>query len=218
MSVAHATAVARASPGSLSRLASPIARASSPRTARMNRLDVEGDGPMGPSRMQLTKPVIAAIAGYCVAGGLELALWCDLRVADADAILGVFCRRWGVPLIDGGTVRLPRLVGMGRALDMILTGRAVDAEEALAMGLANRVVDDGTALMTARALALQIAAFPQACMRADRASAFAQWDLPMADALRQEGAGGFAVVAAEGLAGAARFASGAGRHGKAETY
>ena len=183
---------------------------------RRNAIEPTGSapGPMGPTRMPFTKPVIAAVEGHAVAGGLELALICDLRVAARSAVFGVFCRRWSVPLIDGGTVRLPRIVGMGRALDMILTGRAVGAEEALAMGLANRVVDDGGALAEAQALARQIAAFPQACLRADRASAFAQWDLPLADALRQEGAGGYAVVAAEGLAGAARFAAGAGRHGQ----
>ena len=183
---------------------------------RRNAIEPSGSapGPMGPTRMPFTKPVIAAVEGHAVAGGLELALMCDLRVAARSAVFGVFCRRWGVPLIDGGTVRLPRIVGMGRALDMILTGRAVGAEEALAMGLANRVVDDGGALAEAQALARQIAAFPQACLRADRASAFAQWDRPLADALRQEGAAGYAVVAAEGLAGAARFAAGAGRHGQ----
>jgi enoyl-CoA hydratase len=183
--------------------------------ARRNTIESTGsaDGPMGPTRMAFSKPVIAAVEGHAVAGGLELALMCDLRVAARSAVFGVFCRRWGVPLIDGGTVRLPRLVGMGRALDLILTGRAVAADEALAMGLVNRVVEDGTALAEAQALARQIAAFPQACMRADRAAAHAQWDLPLADALRQEGAGGFSVVAAEGLGGAARFAAGAGRHG-----
>ncbi|WP_088287122.1 crotonase/enoyl-CoA hydratase family protein [Ideonella sp. A 288] len=175
--------------------------------------DGSGPGPMGPTRMHFAKPVIAAIEGYAVAGGLELALMCDLRVAGRSATFGVFCRRWGVPLIDGGTIRLPRLVGMGRALDLILTGRPVGADEALAMGLANRVVDDGQALAAAQALARQIAAFPQGCLRADRASAFAQWDLPLAEALQREGAGGVAVVAAEGLSGAARFAGGAGRHG-----
>jgi enoyl-CoA hydratase len=158
--------------------------------------------------------VLAAVEGYAVAGGLELALMCDLRVAARSAVFGVFCRRWGVPLIDGGTVRLPRLVGQGRALDMILTGRAVGAEEALAIGLADRVVDEGQALAAAQALAREIAAFPQACLRADRASALAQWDEPLAQALRREGAGGYAVVEAEGLAGAARFAAGAGRHGR----
>jgi enoyl-CoA hydratase len=164
--------------------------------------------------MDFSKPVIAAIEGHAVAGGLELALMCDLRVAARSAVLGVFCRRWGVPLIDGGTVRLPRVVGMGLALDLILTGRAVLAEEALAMGLVNRVVEDGQALAEAQALAAQIAGFPQACMRADRASAFAQWSLPMEQALQQEGAGGYRVVQEEGLPGAARFAGGAGRHGE----
>ena len=168
---------------------------------------------MGPTRMAFGKPVIAAVEGHAVAGGLELALMCDLRVAARGAVFGVFCRRWGVPLIDGGTVRLPRLIGMGRALDLILTGRAVDAAEALAIGLVERVVDDGQALAAAQALAREIAAFPQACLRADRASTYAQWDLPMAQALRQEGAGGYTIVHAESLAGAARFAAGAGRHG-----
>ena len=173
----------------------------------------QGPGPMGPTRIDFNKPVIAAIEGYAVAGGLELALMCDLRVAARSAVFGVFCRRWGVPLIDGGTIRLPRVVGMGRALDMILTGRAVAADEALSMGLANRVVDDGDALAAAQALALQIAGFPQQCMRADRASAFAQWSLPLAQALEQEGARGHDAALAEGLDGAARFAAGAGRHG-----
>jgi enoyl-CoA hydratase len=184
--------------------------------SRRNAIEPTGTapGPMGPTRMHFSKPVIAAIEGYAVAGGLELALMCDLRVAARGAVFGVFCRRWGVPLIDGGTVRLPRLAGMGRALDLILTGRAVSADEALQMGLANRVVDDGHALAAAQALAAQIAAFPQGCMRADRASAFAQWDLPMHEALRNEGAGGYPVVFEEGAAGAARFAAGAGRHGR----
>ena len=184
--------------------------------ARRNAIEPTGTaaGPMGPSRMHFTKPVIAAVEGYAVAGGLELALMCDLRVAARSATFGVFCRRWGVPLIYGGTVRLPRIVGMGRALDMILTGRAVAADEALVMGLANRVVDDGQALAAALQLARQIAGFPQQCMRADRASAHAQWDLPLAQALRQEGAGGYPVVQAEAVAGAARFAAGAGRHGR----
>ena len=173
------------------------------------------DGPMGPTRMDLTKPVIAAIEGHAVAGGLELALMCDLRVAARGAVFGVFCRRWGVPLIDGGTVRLPRIVGAGRALDMILTGRAVDAAEALSFGLVNRVVEDGAALSAALELAAAIAAFPQDCLRADRASAIGQWDLTLAEALRIEGMRGFDVVAAEGLAGAERFAVGAGRHGEA---
>jgi enoyl-CoA hydratase len=184
--------------------------------ARANAIEATGTaaGPMGPTRMPFSKPVIAAVEGYAVAGGLELALMCDLRVAARSAVFGVFCRRWGVPLIDGGTVRLPRLVGMGRALDMILTGHAVSADEALQMGLANRVVDDGQALAAAQALAAQIAAFPQRCMRADRASAFAQWGLSLQEALRHEGAGGYPVVFEEGVAGAARFAAGAGRHGR----
>jgi enoyl-CoA hydratase len=169
---------------------------------------------MGPTRMAFAKPVIAAVEGYAVAGGLELALMCDLRVVARGATFGVFCRRFGVPLIDGGTVRLPRIVGMGRALDLILTGRAVGADEALAIGLATQIVDDGQALAAALALAQRIAAFPQQCMRADRASAYAQWDLPLAAALQQEGAGGFPVVQAEAVAGAARFTAGAGRHGE----
>ncbi|HEY9027004.1 MAG TPA: crotonase/enoyl-CoA hydratase family protein [Burkholderiaceae bacterium] len=184
--------------------------------ARRNAVEPggRGHGPMGPTRMRLTKPAIAAIEGHAVAGGLELALLCDLRVAARGAVLGVSCRRWGVPLIDGGTVRLPRIVGEARALDMILTGRAVPADEALSFGLVNRVVDDGQALAAALALAKEIAAFPQRCLRADRASALAQWDLTLAEALRNEGAGGFAVVVEEGLAGAQRFAAGAGRHGE----
>lgn len=183
-----------------------------------NELDPEGGlrAPMGPTRMLLTKPLIAAIEGYAVAGGLELALLADLRVAAEDARLGVLCRRWGVPLIDGGTVRLPRIVGMGRALDLILTGRAVEAAEALAMGLVNRVTPPGQALAEALALARQVAAFPQQCMLTDRASAYAQWDLPLAQALRHEGRTGVPLVAAEGAAGAARFSQGAGRHGQAD--
>ena len=182
---------------------------------RRNRLDPrgEGPGPMGPTRMALSKPLIAAIEGYAVAGGLELALLADLRVASEDAVFGVFCRRWGVPLIDGGTVRLPRIVGMARALDLILTGRAVSASEALSMGLVNRVTARGGALQAAIVLAREIAQFPQGCMLADRASAYAQWDLPLVDALREEGARGVPIVAAEGVQGAARFAAGAGRHG-----
>lgn len=182
---------------------------------RRNELDPEGggSGPLGPTRMQLSKPLIAAVSGYAVAGGLELALLADLRVADEDAVFGVFCRRWGVPLIDGGTVRLPRIVGMGRALDMILTGRPVGAAEALGMGLANYVVAPGSALDRACDLARAIAAFPQACMLADRRSAYGQWDLPLAEALRREGAQGVPVVLAEGIAGARQFADGAGRHG-----
>ncbi len=174
----------------------------------------EPRGPMGPSRLLLTKPVIAAISGAAVAGGMELALWCDLRVMEADAYFGVYCRRFGVPLIDGGTVRLPRIVGMGRALDLILTGRACSAQEALAMGLVNRVTPVGGALAAAQDLARQIAAFPQQCMLIDRASAYAQWSLPLEEALRAEGVHGAPVVLAEGVAGAARFAAGSGRHGR----
>ena len=173
-----------------------------------------GTGPMGPSRMALSKPVIAAVSGHAVAGGLELALLADLRVVEEDATLGVFCRRWGVPLIDGGTVRLPRLIGMGRALDLILTGRPVGASEALQMGLVNRVVPIGESLAAAQKLASQIAAFPQACMLTDRASAYMQWDLPLDIALKAEGRAGVPVVFAEGAAGAQRFAEGAGRHGE----
>jgi len=172
-------------------------------------------GPMGPTRLQLGKPVIAAVAGHAVAGGLELALWCDLRVVEDDAVFGVFCRRWGVPLIDGGTVRLPRLVGHGRAMDLILTGRPVHAEEALAIGLANRVVPRGTSRVAAEALAAEIAAFPQGCLRADRASAQAQWGLAEAAALQFEFAGGLGVLGSgESAAGAARFVDGAGRGGR----
>ncbi|HEV8324590.1 MAG TPA: crotonase/enoyl-CoA hydratase family protein [Myxococcota bacterium] len=178
-----------------------------------NRVAPDGDGPMGPSRLLLGKPVVAAIAGHAVAGGLELALWCDLRVADEDAVLGVFCRRWGVPLIDGGTVRLPRLVGLGRALDLILTGRPVGAAEALAMGLVNRVVPPGTARAAAEALARELAALPQACLRADRLSAYEQHDLAMPDALANELRHGSGALAAGALEGALAFAAGAGRHG-----
>ncbi|MFZ5723650.1 MAG: crotonase/enoyl-CoA hydratase family protein [Pseudomonadota bacterium] len=183
--------------------------------ARVHRLASDGDGPMGPSRMQLSKPVIAAVSGYCVAGGLELALWCDLRVADESAVFGVFCRRFGVPLIDGGTVRLPRAIGMSRALDMILTGRPVDAREALQFGLANRVVAKGAALAAAEQLALQIAAFPQACMRGDRRSAYEQWNLNEDAALANEFNHGLqALQSGETLAGASKFTGGAGRGGK----
>jgi enoyl-CoA hydratase len=178
--------------------------------------DADGPGPMGPTRMLLSKPVIAAIEGHAVAGGLELALWCDLRVVSTTATFGVFCRRWGVPLIDGGTVRLPRIVGQGRALDMILTGRPVDAAEALAMGLANRVAAQGEALLEAVKLADQLAAFPQLCMRADRLTAYRQWDSDMTDALRAEAAGGESPLREEGLSGAGRFADGAGRAGRFE--
>jgi len=172
-------------------------------------------GPMGPTRLELDKPVIAAIAGHAVAGGLELALWCDLRVMEDDAVLGVFCRRWGVPLIDGGTLRLPRLVGHGRAMDLILTGRPVGAAEALAMGLVNRVVPRGAARAVAEALAEEIAAFPQACLRADRRSACEQWSLDANAALRGEYARGLGVLeSGESAAGAARFVGGAGRSGR----
>ncbi|MBL9017261.1 MAG: crotonase/enoyl-CoA hydratase family protein [Myxococcales bacterium] len=177
-----------------------------------NRVAPDGDGPMGPSRMLLGKPVIAAIAGHAVAGGLELALWCDLRVAEEDAVLGVFCRRFGVPLIDGGTIRLPRLIGLSRALDLILTGRPVSAQEALAMGLVNRVVGKGEALAAAQDLAAQLAELPQAAMRADRMSAYLQHDLDLPAALAKELELGSGALA-EALAGAARFAGGAGRHG-----
>jgi enoyl-CoA hydratase len=174
-------------------------------------------GPMGPSRMLLSKPVIAAVSGYAVAGGLELALWCDLRVVEEDAVFGVFCRRWGVPLIDGGTVRLPRIVGQGRALDLILTGRPVRADEALAMGLANRVVPRGAARREAEALARELCRFPQICMRADRRSAYEQWGRPLDAALHGEWTIGLdAIRAGETFAGASRFAAGHGRSGSFE--
>lgn len=180
---------------------------------RRNRLDHDGDGPMGPTRLRLSKPVIAAVSGYAVAGGLELALWCDLRIAEEGAIFGVFCRRWGVPLIDGGTVRLPQLIGRSRALDLILTGRPVDAREAFAIGLANRIVPSGHAREAAEALAAEIARFPQACLRADRMNVDECAGMPVEQALRAEFARSLPVVAAESLAGARRFADGAGRHG-----
>jgi enoyl-CoA hydratase/carnithine racemase len=184
-------------------------------TSAGNRLAADGDGPLGCTRMLLGKPVIAAVEGYAVAGGLELALWCDLRVAARDAVFGVFCRRWGVPLIDGGTVRLPRLIGMSRAMDMILTGRGVSGEEALGMGLANRVVEPGAALATAKELAAQLAAFPQRCLRSDRLSAYEAWAMPLEAALANEFRRGIATVqSGETRAGAARFAAGEGRHGK----
>jgi enoyl-CoA hydratase len=181
-------------------------------TPEANAVHRTGPGPMGPSRMVLSKPVIAAVSGYAVAGGLELALWCDMRVAEEDAVFGVFCRRWGVPLIDGGTIRLPRLVGQSRAMDMILTGRAVDATEALAIGLANRVVPKGQAREAAEKLAIDLSALPQQCMRSDRLSALRQWGLPEAEALDYEFAS-ISRVAAEASEGAGRFAAGAGRHG-----
>jgi enoyl-CoA hydratase len=187
-------------------------------SARRNRIDPEGDGPMGPTRMQLSKPVIAVVSGYCVAGGLELALWCDLRVADETAVFGVFCRRFGVPLIDGGTVRLPRLIGMSRALDMMLTGRGVAAPEALAFGLANRVVPADRLMAEAEQLALQIAAFPQTCMRNDRRSAYGQWGLSSEQALAEEFRLGLETLGSgETAAGANRFREGVGRHGTPTT-
>jgi enoyl-CoA hydratase len=178
-----------------------------------NRVEPEGDGPMGPTRLPLSKPVIAAIAGYAVAGGLELALWCDLRIMEEDATVGVFCRRWGVPLIDGGTVRLPRIIGLGRALDLILTGRPVGAAEALAMGLANRVVPHGESRRAAEALAHELAALPWDCLRNDRRSAYEQGDLSFEDAMANEFQLGVRSLAAGAREGAARFASGHGRHG-----
>ncbi|MFJ7175681.1 crotonase/enoyl-CoA hydratase family protein [Streptomyces massasporeus] len=181
-------------------------------TERGNRVEPEGDGPMGPTRLRLSKPVIAAVAGHAVAGGLELALWCDLRVAEEDAVFGVFCRRWGVPLIDGGTVRLPRLIGTGRALDLILTGRPVPAAEAHGMGLVDRLVPPGRARAAAEELAAQIARFPQSCLRSDRASVLDQEGLDEPAALRAEFRHGAGVLT-ESLEGAARFASGEGRHG-----
>ncbi len=183
-------------------------------TPDRNHLAEDGDGPMGPSRMAFTKPVIAAISGFAVAGGLELAVMCDLRVCEESATLGVFCRRWGVPLIDGGTVRLPRLIGLSRAMDLILTGRAVGAAEALAMGLVNRVVPDGQARAAAESLAAEIAALPQTCMRSDRTSAYESYGVPLDAAMKREFALGMAsLMSGEGFDGAARFASGEGRHG-----
>ncbi|MBA7697811.1 Carnitinyl-CoA dehydratase [subsurface metagenome] len=181
---------------------------------RANRLSEDGDGPMGPSRIRLEKPVIAAVEGYAVAGGLELALWCDMRVVGRDVVFGVFCRRWGVPLIDGGTVRLPRLIGLSHALDMILTGRPVEAEEALRMGLANRVVESGTARAEAEALAQQIIRFPQQCLLSDRRSAYEQFDFSFTEAMKNEFLLGVKTIeSGETLDGAARFTRGAGRHG-----
>ncbi len=179
-----------------------------------NRVLPDGDGPMGPTRALLSKPVIAAIAGHAVAGGLELALWCDLRVAEEGAVLGVFCRRWGVPLIDGGTVRLPRLIGLSRAMDLILTGRAVDAREALAIGLVNRVVPVGDARRAAEDLAREIARFPQTCMRGDRLSAYEQHDMPFDLAMQNELAHGMRALEAGAIDGAALFAGGRGRGGR----
>ena len=178
-----------------------------------NRIEPDGDGPMGPSRMLLSKPVVAAICGHAVAGGLELALWCDLRVADEDAVLGVFCRRLGVPLIDGGTVRLPRLIGLSRALDLILTGRAVAAREALEHGLVNRVVPTGTSRAAAEELALALTRFPQACLRHDRLSAYEGLGLALGEAMSNEFEHGLQSMRADAAAGARRFSAGEGRHG-----
>ena len=178
-----------------------------------NRIEIDGDGPMGPTRMLFAKPTIAAISGYAVAGGLELALWCDLRVVEEDSTLGVFCRRIGVPLIDGGTIRLPRLIGLSRALDMILTGRPVDASEALAIGLANRVVTTGHARTEAETLAATIAGFPQAALHSDRRSAYEQHSMSLLDALANELRHGQTALE-EAQLGATRFSRGAGRHGK----
>jgi enoyl-CoA hydratase len=184
---------------------------------RGNRVAEEGDGPMGPTRMLLNKPVLAAVEGHAVAGGLELAIWCDLRVASREAVFGVFCRRWGVPLVDGGTVRLSRALGHSHALDLILTGRGVSGEEAQRMGLANRLVAPGEALVEAVRLARQLAAFPQRCLRSDRLSSYAQWNLPLPDALREETRLGLQVIrSGETQQGAQRFSAGAGRHGSFE--
>lgn len=184
---------------------------------RGNRTTETGDGPMGPSRMLLGKPVIAAVEGFAVAGGLELACWCDLRVAAHNAVFGVYCRRWGVPLVDGGTVRLPRLIGHSHAMDLILTGRGVSGEEARRMGLANRLVEPGQALEAAIALAKGLASFPQRCLRSDRLSAHEQWSLGLDDAIANEFRRGRQVIeSGETREGAARFAAGAGRHGKFE--
>ena len=182
--------------------------------SRGNQVTLDGDGPMGPSRMLLSKPVVAAVEGFAVAGGLELALWCDLRVAAEDAVFGVFCRRWGVPLIDGGTIRLTRQIGHSHALDLILTGRGVSGDEARMMGLANRLVAKGHALDEAKKLARELAAFPQRCLRSDRLSSYRQWELGLEDALRLETELGMDVIrSGETREGATRFAKGAGRHG-----
>jgi enoyl-CoA hydratase len=185
--------------------------------SRSGRPLADGEGPMGPTRLLLNKPVIAAVEGYAVAGGIELAVWCDLRVAAESATFGVYCRRWGVPLIDGGTIRLPRLIGQSHALDLILTGRGVGAEEALRIGLANRVVPDGQARAAAVALAHELSALPPNCLRADRRSVFEQWGIDLDDAITLEYAGGMDVIrSGETQAGAKRFAEGAGRHGASE--
>ena len=186
-------------------------------SASGNRVTETGDGPLGCSRMLLGKPVIAAVEGHAVAGGLELALWCDLRVASREAVFGVYCRRWGVPLVDGGTIRLPRLIGHSHALDMILTGRGVSGEEALRMGLANRLVEPGEALATALQLAQELARFPQRCLRSDRLSSYDQWGQSLDDALRHEYELGMETIrSGETREGATRFARGAGRHGSFE--
>jgi len=190
-----------------------IALASQNNTVPFN-INADGDGPLGPTRMLLKKPVLAAVSGYAVAGGLELALWCDLRIMEKSAVMGVFCRRWGVPLMDGGTIRLPRLIGLSRALDLILTGRAVGAEECLSMGLANRVVEDGQARKAAEELAEQIAKFPQNCLQNDRFSSYEQFSLDLPDALKNEFEHGINVLNSnETVKGAERFAAGKGRHG-----
>ncbi len=182
-----------------------------------NRVEESGDGPLGPTRMRLSKPVIAAVSGYAVAGGLELALWCDLRVMEEDAVFGVFCRRWGVPLIDGGTIRLPRLIGLSRTMDLMLTGRPVQALEAQQIGLASRVVPRGDARAAAEALAAELARFPQQCLRNDRLSAYEQYDLGMDEALLNETRRGLETLnSGETLRGATRFASGKGRGGSFE--
>jgi len=184
-------------------------------SSRGNKVSEDGDGPMGPTRMLLSKPVIAAVEGHAVAGGLELAIWCDLRVASRDAVFGVFCRRWGVPLLDGGTLRLARLIGRSHALDLILTGRPVAGEEARRMGLANRLVEPGQALSASIELAQQLAKFPQLCMRSDRLSSYRQWDLDWQAALELEMQLGLETVrSGETLEGAQRFSDGAGRHGR----
>ncbi|WP_372477276.1 crotonase/enoyl-CoA hydratase family protein [Nocardia australiensis] len=182
-------------------------------TENSNRAAEDGDGPMGPTRMMLSKPVIAAVSGYAVAGGLELALWCDLRIAEQDSTFGVFCRRWGVPLIDGGTVRLPRIIGHGRAMELVLTGRAVSAPEALQMGLVNRVVPTGDSRRVAEEVAAQLAALPQTCLRSDRMSMLEQDGLEEPAAIRNEFRHGMRALTDGALEGAARFAAGAGRHG-----
>jgi enoyl-CoA hydratase len=186
---------------------------------RDNHVLLDGDGPMGPTRMELDKPVIAAIEGHAVAGGLELAVWCDLRVAAEDSVFGVYCRRWGVPLVDGGTVRLTRLIGQSRALDMILTGRAVSGPEAYEMGLANRLAPSGGAFDAALAIAAQLAKFPQRCLRADRRSVYQQWSLDLPAALRNEAELGLEVIrSGETVEGAKRFAAGKGRHGSFDDF